>query len=56
MEGFDMSKKVVCLSFDEELWRNVHLMKDTGLVPYYFHKIYGYEAVMVGQILISILI
>ena len=48
VDGFGMSKKVVCLSFDEELWKNVHLMKDTGLVPYYFHKIYGYESVMVG--------
>ena len=41
-------KKLICMSFEENMWKNVHLMKDCGLVPYYFHKIYGYEAVMVG--------
>lgn len=42
-----MSKKVVCISCQEGLYGNEHLMKDCGLVPYYFHKIYGYDVTIV---------
>ena len=39
------------MSVEKWGWKNVHLMKDCGLVPYYFYKLYGYEAIMVTPVM-----
>jgi len=32
----------------EYAWNNQQLLKDCGLIPYMFHKVYGYTATMLG--------
>lgn len=41
-------KRIVSLFPFERGWKNVDLLKETGLIPYLLYKKYGYEAVLVG--------
>ncbi len=36
------------VGFNLGLWVNQHLMKDVGLVPYMFHKVFGFSPALLG--------
>lgn len=37
------------MPYKNDLWNNEHLLKDVGLVPYYFHKLYNYSTTIVSK-------
>ena len=48
-ESKNNKKKLVALVVEKPGWSNVDLIKDCGLIPYLFHKKYGFESIMVGK-------
>lgn len=48
MSIMEQKKHVVAMSYDLGTWKDLHMLKDCGLVPYYFYDIYHYDVVMVG--------
>ncbi len=44
----DRNLGVYALAAFPDEWNNQQLLKDSGLVPYMFHKVFGYDATLVG--------
>ena len=47
-ENSEKSFGVFTLPAHSNTWKNQELLKDCGLIPYMFHKIYGYKSTMLG--------
>ncbi|MDR1754898.1 MAG: glycosyltransferase [Eubacterium sp.] len=44
-----ITPSVWTIAAHDGIWVNQHLMKDCGLVPYMFHKVYGFRPAMLGR-------
>lgn len=49
LRGTGRQIRVASIAKSPGEWTNEELLKDKGLIPYFLHKLYGFDSVMVGE-------